>query len=119
MKKIDAIRAREQAATKGPWLTPKEGGGLTPKEGRGPYAAPNPVDHEGCDVWPWDSEENMVFAYKARTDIPLLLAVERAARMAQELFRAQKGHYNLLLEPAEIIAQLDSSLAALNAEETP
>ena len=73
---LDEIRAREAAATPGPWRTPEEAGDA--------YAAPAPVtgiwnhdmvlDHEGCDVWPWAREEDMLFAYKARDDIPRLLA---------------------------------------------
>jgi hypothetical protein len=61
---IDGIRARAEKATPGPWATPREIGD--------PYEV-IVIDHEGCDVWPWYQEDDMIFAYKARTDIPALL----------------------------------------------
>lgn len=62
---LDAIRQRVAAASPGPWLTPAEAGD--------PYEV-NVIDHEGCDTWPWNQEADMEFAYKAREDVPRLLA---------------------------------------------
>jgi hypothetical protein len=63
-EEIAAIKALADAATEGPWLTPKEAGG--------PYNV-EVIDHEGCLVWPWGREEDMVFAYAAREAVPALL----------------------------------------------
>lgn len=93
-EQLAAIEAREQAATPGPWRTPADVGDS--------YDAPalispgNPVlDHEGCPEWPWAREEDMVFAYSARQDVPALLAEVRrqrrlltnSATMARETLR--------------------------------
>ena len=60
---IESIRARVEAATPGPWTEDDQA----------------PLDHEGCEVWPWGSKADMDFAYEARADVPLLLAVAEAA----------------------------------------
>lgn len=53
---VEAIRKRCEAASPPPWND------LLP-----------PLDHEGCDVWPWYDAADMEFAYHARTDVPALL----------------------------------------------
>ena len=69
------IRARLGAASPGPWLTPAEAGD--------PYKV-TILDHEGCKVWPWSREADMEFAYKAREDIPYLLAIIDELRAESE-----------------------------------
>jgi hypothetical protein len=66
------MEAEDAAASPGPWLTPQERGS--------PYADEEhcPVDHEGCDTWPWRRAEDMVFAYAARTDRPALVKMVRS-----------------------------------------
>lgn len=68
MSRLDEIVAREAAASPGPWTKTEE------------YDPRSPLDHEGCDVWPWTEKADMEFAYAARTDVPLLLRVALAAR---------------------------------------
>lgn len=63
-ERVAEIAAREQAATPGDWTEIQV------------------LDHEGCQVWPWEREEDMNFAYHARQDIPALLT-DRAARDKQ------------------------------------
>ena len=58
------LKALADAATPGPWLTPKEAGG--------PYKV-KILDHEGCQVWPWVEEADMVFAYASREAVPALI----------------------------------------------
>jgi hypothetical protein len=58
------MRELESKATSGPWLTPKEAGD--------PYLV-GIVDHEGCNEWPWTSEDDMIFAYACRTAVPAML----------------------------------------------
>jgi hypothetical protein len=71
MNRLEAIRARERAATRGPWRIPD--GDLN---GRiwaiGPIAG---YDYDALEV----SDEDAEFVGHARTDIPLLLAVATAA----------------------------------------
>lgn len=86
-ERLEAIRQRAEAASPGPWLTldeilanpAKPGDPWYTTMGGSKYAPTydgrRPVDHEGCDVWPWGCREDMVFAYKARDDVPYLLAV--------------------------------------------
>lgn len=59
------IIERMNAASPGPWPTPDEAGD--------PYDKRIPVDHEGCEKWPWLHDDDMIFAYKARTDVPKLV----------------------------------------------
>ena len=68
-----AALQRCEAATPGPWPMPEE---LAIKANGKPdyYDDRRPVDHEGCDVWPWERREDMAFAYRARTDLPTALA---------------------------------------------
>lgn len=58
-RELAEIEARAAAATPGDWMDVR------------------PLDHEGCDVWPWEEVEDMEFAYHARTDIPKLCAEVR------------------------------------------
>jgi hypothetical protein len=85
-EELREIRARVEAATAGPWLTPEEAGGPS-----------KVIDHEGCSVWPWESEADMIFAYKARTDIPRLL--DEIERLRTELTEWHHK-YGILSPPA-------------------
>jgi hypothetical protein len=67
-EQLREIEARASAATPGPWLTPDEVGD--------PYKV-RILDHEGCNVWPWHDEADMIFAYRARVDVPELIAEVR------------------------------------------
>ena len=69
----DSSRKRLEAATPGPWRNEKKPGEWSYYDDRAP------VDHEGCEDWPWHRKEDMDFAYAARDDIPALLAVADAA----------------------------------------
>lgn len=78
---LDAIEARANAAQPGPWPLPGER--MSPGGSGGPnYDERLPLDHEGCDVWPWHTDENMAFAYRARDDVPALVAEVRRLRDA-------------------------------------
>jgi hypothetical protein len=78
------IEARANAAQPPPWPLP---GGRDSN-----YDARLPLDHEGCDVWPWGTEENMIFAYKAREDVPRLVAeVRRLRRAIAEAMGQERG----------------------------
>lgn len=70
-EELAEIEARANAASPGPWLTPRQAGD--------PYRV-EVMDHEGCEVWPWYEEADMVFAYAARTDVPRLIAEVRRLR---------------------------------------
>lgn len=72
-QRVAEIKERCEKATPGPWLTPDEAGDYDPR---------TPVDHEGCAEWPWLKGPDMVFAYKARADVPWLL--DRLAAVEQE-----------------------------------
>jgi hypothetical protein len=75
------IEARANAATPGPWPLPEERRSPGIYQGQSPnYDERLPLDHEGCDEWPWNTEENMIFAYKAREDVPRLIAEVRRLR---------------------------------------
>lgn len=102
--RIEAIRARVAAASPGPWLTPDEAGDARPWLGNpddgpddmeaGYYRAV--VDHEGCATWPWGRAEDMLFAYKARDDVPFLLALnaellEALEGLVRELAKIDEG----------------------------
>jgi hypothetical protein len=71
----DEVRDLLEGTTPKPWLTPAEAGG--------PYEV-KVLDHEGCQVWPWAQEEDMVLAYRAPTLADYLLQalelLERAQR---------------------------------------
>ena len=118
-KKLDlaAIKERYEKAKPEPWLTPKEDAESEP-DGRFDRV---PVDHEGCDVWPWDTEEDMVFAYKARTDIPDLVAeVERlqnAGWDALNYFRRMAKRRDLTLLEKKIRTHLESVLQSKGSDE--
>lgn len=71
MEILDELERLEKAATSGPWLTPEQAGD--------PYDARVPLDHEGCDVWPWSLQADMELAYSLRNAAPHLIAVARAA----------------------------------------
>jgi len=72
---LKGIRDRLEKAAPGPWLTPKEAGNTYDQ----------PLDHESQDVWPWHNEDDMIFAYASRSDIPLLLAeIDRLKQKAWE-----------------------------------
>ncbi len=83
-KELDAIEARAKNATPGPWPMPEDCVGDGRASGNIYYDPRRPVDHEGCDVWPWERREDMEFAYKAREDIPALVAEVR--RLSGERF---------------------------------
>ena len=84
--RLAEIRARAEAATPPPWLTPTEAGD--------PYDV-MVIDHEGCPVWPWTEEADMLFAYKAREDIPYLLSIVEAIR------QEERSRYEGLLAAAQ------------------
>ncbi len=69
---LDEMEKEVKCTTKGPWLTPREAGD--------PYDKRVPLDHEGCNIWPWAEEEDMVFAYNSRINVPRLIAEVRALR---------------------------------------
>ena len=65
----------------------------------GPWNTDNPpVDHEGCEIWPWHYKDDMEFAYYARTAVPKLLDALEAAyapgegRNAALIAEARKYH---------------------------
>ncbi len=72
---LKAIKDRCEKATPGPWWDNVKN---KPTGGRNKFydceAISIIVDHEGCEVWPWNRYEDMEFAYRARQDIPNLLA---------------------------------------------
>ena len=73
LKYLEEIKSRLSAASPGPWRTPEESIKLHGNR-LAPYDDPHVVlDHEGCAVWPWNKEADMIFAYNARTDIEALL----------------------------------------------
>ena len=78
---LDAIEARANAATPGPWMQPTE-------RERGPGCDDHAcvVDHEGCAVWPWRRREDMEFAYAARTDVPALIARVRELEAERDAY---------------------------------
>jgi hypothetical protein len=80
-EELAAIRARADAASPGPWPMPEECGGDMDDRRR-------PLDHEGCEVWPWHTREDMEFAYRARQDVPDLLAEVERLGIALEKVRA-------------------------------
>jgi hypothetical protein len=61
-------RERKDLASPGPWLTPKEAGGAHRAPAFTADGTELILDHEGCQVWPWVREEDMIFAYAARSD---------------------------------------------------
>lgn len=80
MLDLEPIKKRLEAASEPPWLTPEQAGD--------PYHDDVPIDHEGCDVWPWHNESDMILAYAARTDIPALIAeIERLREAIDSLDR--------------------------------
>jgi hypothetical protein len=60
LDKVEECRHR----TPVPWMTSAESGD---------YGRNQPVDHEGCQSWPWANEEEMVLAYALRNEAPALL----------------------------------------------
>ncbi len=66
----EEIRRRCEAATEGPWSRDNP-----------------PLDHEGCQVWPWDRAVDMEFAYAAREDMPRLLAHIEALEAERDRLR--------------------------------
>jgi len=87
--------------TPGPWPTPEEAGD--------PYDSRIPVDHEGCEVWPWKREEDMRLAYAAPEMAELLI----------ELRTATKGlHFNDGPEPEGgcLGCRADALLARIKGE---
>lgn len=83
------VRRHDEAATKGPWVSPS-------KEGF------TPVDHEGCDVWPWWEEADMNFACAARTDLP---RAARALEYTLGIVEAQLGP-GVVLQTKKQIARI-------------
>lgn len=78
------IEARANAAEPPPWPLPGERRSPPdgPLSGNPNYDDRLPLDHEGCEEWPWNTEENMIFAYKAREDVPRLISEVRRLRRA-------------------------------------
>lgn len=99
---LAAMQARADAASPGPWRTPEEVGD--------PYKAPammvvDVLDgvaetapilaHEGCRRWPWKCEQDMVFAYKAREDLPACLReIQRLREQVTGLQAMVRGFVN-------------------------
>lgn len=104
------IRARVEAASPGPWPTPAEAGD--------PYDPRIPVDHEGCQVTPWGRAADMVFAYRARSDVPWLLAeVERLARRLVGMDHDLAGTTADLEQAEAELARLRATLEVIAAIE--
>ncbi len=95
---IAAIEARADAAEPGPWPLPEER--VAPSRGGSKnYDERLPLDHEGCDEWPWNTEANMIFAYRARDDVPALVAeVRRLLRWMIRTHAALAEHGETALE---------------------
>jgi hypothetical protein len=70
---LDDIAGRADRATPGPWMDEDE----IPTRS---FWQEGVVEHEGQWPWPWGSEADAVFAYRARTDVPALVAEVRRLR---------------------------------------
>lgn len=102
-ERLAEIEARANAATPGPWPTPAEAGD--------PYDERIPVDHEGCQVWPWGSSDDMEFAYKARADVPDLIAEVRRLNVALTAAKAlRRMHYEDYTRASDELIALRSRL---------
>lgn len=75
---IERMEALERKAWPAPWPLVAD---LEANDGWGNryYDTRRPLDHEGCDVWPWHDEETMNFAYTLRNNAKELLRLARIA----------------------------------------
>jgi hypothetical protein len=105
MLDLDAIEARAEAATPGPWIV---SGGVIHSPIREPWdGKPNAVIVDAHIF-----EPNADFIAHARTDIPALVAELRAAR---EVVEAAAGFSAFMNEDAEDLQWPDEQLADLAA----
>lgn len=117
LEQLDAIQARADAATEGPWRTGDFGypGQDEPSSiiiHRGPFNWRAINEGEYVAAMPaWDSQEgaNAEFIANARTDVPALLALVREQAAAIERVRALADDYALI--------DADDLRAALTATE--
>lgn len=79
---IEERERRHLAAQPAPWPMPDDRAETLVEDALTRTARADgrlPLDHEGCDVWPWHGEENMALAYLNRNEEERVLAILKAA----------------------------------------
>lgn len=110
-KYFDEIKAREQAATPGPWnRIEHKRGRLYVGTGKKPIA-------DICNLYYTESEANLAFISHARTDIPALIAeVERRGKKYQERGNAYRNLFMAFCEQQKQVATLKKALEIASEE---